>query len=43
MPAVRPSEITPEALWQSRRAVLGAGLGLIAGLVRPPAAPGRDP
>ena len=35
MPAVRPSEITPEALWQSRRAVLGAGLGLIAGLGRP--------
>ena len=35
MPAVRSSEITPEALWQSRRAVLGAGLGLIAGLGRP--------
>lgn len=40
---VLPSEITPECIWQERRAFLGAAAGIIAGIGIGGAAAGADP
>jgi sulfoxide reductase catalytic subunit YedY len=39
----RPSEITPESVWQARRDMLGAGLGLAAALALPARARAAEP
>jgi sulfoxide reductase catalytic subunit YedY len=40
---VRPSEITPEALWRERRQFVSAALGMAAGVSLPRVVAGREP